>query len=80
MLTDNIQAALRSVRCEWLPDDGLCYCEIPHLPGVWASGADEVTARTEVQAVLEEWIALGLALGHSFPTLDGSEIRVASVS
>lgn len=76
MLTDYIQAALRRHRCEWLPDDGLHYREIPDLPGVWASGPDEASARTELQAVLEGWIALGLALHHPFPTLGGAELRI----
>ena len=77
MLTDYIQAALRRARCEWLADDGLFYCEIPDLPGVWASGQDETVARTELREVLEGWIALGLAMRHPFPPLDGIEIKVA---
>jgi len=60
MLTDYIRAAMRHATCEWLPDDGVYYCEIPELPGVWATGADETAARAELQEVLEGWIALGI--------------------
>ena len=77
VLTDYIQAALRRTRCEWLSDDGVWYCEVPELSGVWATGLDEAAARTELRDALEGWIALGLALRHPFPTLDGVELRVA---
>ena len=76
MLTEYIQAAMRRARCEWLPSSGSHYCEIPDLPGVWASGPDEAAARAELQEALEGWIALGLALRHPFPILDGVELRV----
>lgn len=77
MLTAYIQAALGRARCERLPEDGGYYCEIPDLPGVWADGTDEAEAHTELREVLEGWVALGLALHHPFPPLDGAEIRVA---
>ena len=77
MLTEYIRAAMRRARCERLSDDGGYYCEIPELPGVWADGEDKATARSELQGALEGWIALGLALGHPFPALDGVELRVA---
>jgi predicted RNase H-like HicB family nuclease len=49
----------------------------PTSPGVWADGEDEAAARSELQGALEGGIALGLALGHPFPALDGVENRVA---
>ncbi len=70
---------MRHARCEWLPDDGVFFCHIPELPGVWASGDDEGTTRTEVQEVLEDWIALGLSMHHDLPTLDGIAITVERV-
>ena len=77
VLTDDIQAALRRTRCEWLSDDGVWYCEIPELSGTWASSPDETAARAELRDALEGWIALGLALRHPFPKLDGVELHVA---
>ncbi len=77
MLAADIEAALQRTRCEWLANDSIYYCEIPELPGVWASGPTEVDARAELRDVLEGWIALGLALREPFPSLDGIEIRVA---
>jgi predicted RNase H-like HicB family nuclease len=72
MLTAYIEAAMRRMRCEWLPNDGIFYCEIPELPGVWASGEYEDAARSELREVLEDWIALGLAMRHPIPSWTAS--------
>ncbi len=77
MLTAYIRAALRRARCDWLPEDKTYYCQIADLPGVWANATTEADARAELQDALEGWIALGLALHHPFPVLDGIEMRVA---
>lgn len=79
MLTAYIEAAMHYARCEWLADDGVVYCEIPPLPGVWASGDDEACTRVELQEVLEGWIALGLARHDSLPAIDGLKITVEAV-
>lgn len=77
MLTAYIQAALKRTRCKWLPDDKTFYCEIPDLPGVWASGATDSAARTELEDVLEDWIALWLTFRQPLPILDGFVIGSA---
>jgi predicted RNase H-like HicB family nuclease len=76
MLTAYIEAAMRHASCEWLSEDGIHYCDIPELPGVWSSGEDEAAALVELQEVLEGWIVLGLALRHPIPAVDGIEISV----
>ena len=79
MLTEYIQAAMRHARCEMLPDDGSVYCDIPPLPGVWSNADSRAEALDELRDVLEEWIAVGLALGRALPAVDGVEISVQSV-
>lgn len=79
MLSDYIQAAMRRARCEWLPADRAYYCEIPELPGVWASAGDRFAAEAELREVLEDWIALGLSMHHDLPMLDGITITVERV-
>ena len=66
--------------CELLPDDAVYYCHIPNLPGVWASGATLEAAREELQEALEDWIAVGLSLGHTIPVIDGIDINVRVTS
>ena len=76
MLTKYIQAAMRRARYEMIEDAKPFYGSIPECPGVWASGRTLEECREELQSVLEDWIVLGLRLGHPLPVIDG--IAVAS--
>jgi len=44
---------------------------IPECPAVWAAGETLEACRDELQSVLEDWIILGLRLGHPIPAIDG---------
>jgi predicted RNase H-like HicB family nuclease len=74
MLTDYIKAAMRSARYEILEDDGTYYGEIPGFQGVWANEATLEATRDELASVLEDWIVLGLRLGHPLPVMDGMDL------
>jgi predicted RNase H-like HicB family nuclease len=76
MLTAYIQAAMRRATYEILPDNEGYYGEIPGLQGVYANADTLEECRDELQSVLEGWIALGLALGHPFPDIDGHTLVV----
>ena len=76
MLTEYIQAAMRHARYEILEDDCGFYGEIPECRGVWANTDTLEACREELREVLEEWIVLGLTLGHEVPSIDGIEIVV----
>lgn len=73
MLTEYIAAAMRHARYEILPDDGSYYGEIPDLPGVLATAETLEACREE-----EGWLALGLALHHTIPPLDGVHVTVVT--
>lgn len=78
MLTRYIQIAMHQAVYELL-DDGTFYGEIPACPGV-SSNADTLeVCREELQSILEEWLILGLRLGHSLPVLDGINLNPAVV-
>lgn len=79
MLTTYIEAALDRATCEWLPDDGVFYCEIAEVPGVWGSGDNEAAARADLQDVLEGWIVLGLTQRQPIPALDGVGLEIEMV-
>ncbi len=66
MITDYISAAMRSAEYE-IMEDGEYYGEIPDFQGVWASARSLDECREILQETLEEWIVLGLKLGHSLP-------------
>ena len=77
MLTEYIAAALRQARYEILSDDGSYYGEIAELPGVLATADTLEACREELRAVLEGWIALGLAMHHhSISAIDGVTVTV----
>lgn len=71
MLTDYIRAAMQTAYYEILSDDGTYYGEIPGFQGVWANADTLEACRQELQEVLEEWIVLGLRLGHRLLEVDG---------
>jgi predicted RNase H-like HicB family nuclease len=75
MLTAYIQAAMRHAHYELLEDDGSFYAEIPGIQGVWANAPTLEECREELQSTLEDWIALGLRLGHTLPAVDGLDIN-----
>lgn len=76
MLTDYIHAAMSQARYEIL-EDGTFYGEIPDLNGVLANAATLESCREDLQEVLEGWIILGLRLGHTFPPVNGIELKAA---
>jgi len=71
MLTEYIQAAMRHAHYEMIDDAKPFYGSIPECQSVWASGATLEGCREELQGVLEDWIVLGLRLGHPIPVIDG---------
>jgi len=76
MLTKYIQAAMRHAQYEIIEDPKRFYGSIPECQGVWATGRTLEECREELQNTLEDWIVLGLRLGHPLPVIDG--IAVAS--
>ena len=87
MLTNYIQAAMRQARYEILsvprgedPDligNGEGYFgSIPNLQGVWANADTLEACGEELREVLEEWILIGLKMGHSIPQIDGIRLKI----
>ena len=68
MLTTYIQAALKLAKYEIL-EDGAYYGEIPGFEGVWASASTLEACREELQETLEDWLILGLRMGHDLPVV-----------
>ena len=88
MLTDYIQvsesrfigAAMRKAHYEILPDGEGYFGSIPDLQGVWANADTLETCREELREVLEEWILIGLKMGHFIPQIDGIEPQTKKLS
>jgi len=76
MLTPYIQAAMRLANYEIL-EDHTYYGEIPGFQGVWANADSLEGCRDELQSVLEDWLILGLRMGHELPVVGGISLAPA---
>jgi predicted RNase H-like HicB family nuclease len=79
VLSDYINAAMRQAGYETL-GDGSYFGEIPGFQGVWANAISLDACRKELQEVLEDWILLGIRLGHTLPIVDGINLNAKSVA
>lgn len=69
MLIGYLQAAMRRARYEIL-EDSTFYGEIPGFQGVFANADNLEDCRQQLQEVLEDWLVLGLRMGHPLPVVD----------
>ncbi|MDY7077828.1 MAG: type II toxin-antitoxin system HicB family antitoxin [Chloroflexota bacterium] len=69
MLIGYLGAAMRRARYEIL-EDGTFYGEIPGFQGVFANADNLEDCRQQLQEVLEDWLVLGLRMGHPLPVVD----------
>ncbi len=74
MLTRYIQQAMRLAKYE-LMENNRFYGSIPACQGLWAEGATLEECREELQSTLEDWLLLGLQLGHELPVIDGIDLN-----
>ena len=70
MLTSYIHAAMLLAKYEIL-EDHIYYGEIPGFQGVWANADSLDACREELQSALEDWLVLGLRMGHELPVVAG---------
>jgi len=74
MLTQYIQQAMRHAHYE-LMENGRFFARIPACKGLWAEGATLEECREELQSTLEDWLLLGLQMGHKLPVIDGLSLN-----
>ena len=68
MITSYLHEAMCRARYKIL-EDGTYYGWIEELAGVWASAASLEECREELESVVEDWLLLGLKLGHDITPL-----------
>ena len=71
MLRAYLDAAMRRAHYEILPDDTSYYGEILGFEGIWANAGTLEECRNELASTLEDWVMVGLQLGHELPEVDG---------
>ena len=80
MLTAYINAALRKARYQTITEGEGYFGSIEGLQGVWAQADMLEACREELREVLEEWIVLGLRMGHPLPSIDGVSLTIQEVA
>ena len=73
-LTAYIEAAMEMARYDKL-DDGTFAGEIPKLQGVIAFGKSLKQCEQGLRSTLEDWILVGIRLGHKLPKLAGIDLN-----
>jgi predicted RNase H-like HicB family nuclease len=74
ILTDYVDAAMARARYESL-DEHQYGGRIEGCPGVIAWAATPEECASELRSVLEDWVLVGLKLGHTLPVLDGIDLN-----
>ena len=73
MLISYIHNAMKLAKYEIL-EDGEYYGEITGFQGVWAQAGDLESCHEELQSALEDWLVLGLRMGHKLPVVAGIQL------
>lgn len=74
ILSDYLGQALAEASYDKL-DDGTFAGRIPSCPGVVAFGETLRACEEELRSTLEDWILVGLKLGHPLPVLAGIDLN-----
>jgi predicted RNase H-like HicB family nuclease len=80
MLMAYIKAAMHKAHYEILPNGKGYYGKIDDLQGVCANGYTLEACRERLRRALEEWIVLGLRMGHHLPEIDGISLGIPKQS
>jgi predicted RNase H-like HicB family nuclease len=59
-------------------EDGSFSGEVPKMPGVVAFGKTLQQCQQELRSTVEDWILVGLRLGHTLPRLAGIDLNQRS--
>ncbi|MBD2444540.1 type II toxin-antitoxin system HicB family antitoxin [Dolichospermum sp. FACHB-1091] len=74
ILSDYVEGAVSQAIYDKL-EDGTFFGKIPVCQGVVAFGASLRECQNELRSTLEDWILLGLKLGHSLPVIDNINLN-----
>ena len=74
ILSDYLETALAQAEYDKL-EDGTFFGRIPPCKGVVAFGGTLRECETELRSTLEDWVLVGLKLGHSLPILNNLNLN-----
>lgn len=74
ILSDYLESAMASATFDKL-SDGSFAGNVPRCQGVVALGETLMDCQRLLRSTLEDWLLLGLRMGHSIPVLDGVDLN-----
>jgi predicted RNase H-like HicB family nuclease len=74
ILTDYLERALSQAEYDKL-EDGSFFGRIPSCKGVVAFASTLRECENELHSTLEDWVLVGLKLGHELPVLDNIDLN-----
>ena len=74
ILSDYLENALAQAEYDKL-EDNTFFGRIPSCKGVVAFGTTLRECEAELRSTLEDWVLVGLKLGHSLPILDNIDLN-----
>jgi predicted RNase H-like HicB family nuclease len=74
ILSDYIEQAMAYAEYDKL-EDGTFSGRIPPCRGLFAFGATLAACEDELRSTLEDWLLVGLKLGHRLPVIDGLDLN-----
>jgi predicted RNase H-like HicB family nuclease len=74
VLSEYIDRAMSQAEYDKL-EDGTFSGRIPSCKGVIAFGATLHECETELRSTLEDWLLVGLKLGHALPVIDSIDLN-----
>lgn len=74
ILSDYLENALAQAEYDKL-EDGTFFGRIPACKGVVAFASTLRHCEEELRSVLEDWVLVGLKLGHTLPVLDNIDLN-----
>ncbi len=74
-----LDAALSRAVYEPISADEGIWGEIPGFDGLWANAPTPSECAKELASALEDWVIVGLRLGHELPEVDGLRLPVPEV-
>lgn len=74
VLSDYVEQAMAMAEYDKLEDSTFAG-RIPACPGVVAFGKSLRACQEELRSTLEDWILLGLKLGHALPEINGINLN-----
>ena len=73
-LTDYINSAMKKADYEKL-ENNTHFGRIPNCSGIVAFWNTLVECAEQLRSVLEEWVILGIRLGHNLPVINGIDLN-----